>query len=109
MNIRNLCLGVSVLILSGCAEMGTAMSQMNQDMGGQCATSTAYYALYHDGEYMEGYVHNFGNDESNRREENWVSRRAQYYADVFQFKMYYDTSPISQRQYRFHVVCSQWY
>lgn len=92
-------LGVSIFF-SGCAELGTALSQMNEDMGAQCATYLASTDAYYEGEYHE--------DTSFEVDDAWADRRADYYASLYRFDIYYDTSPEGNR-YRFRVYCGSYY
>lgn len=105
--MRSILIAALAVMLGGCAEMLTAMSQVNAQNGAQCATYTVTPAVWDNGEYVENQVMYKPGDEY--REKNWVEGRMDYYLSLYRFDMYYDTSPISGHDYRFNVFCTQYY
>ncbi|MBO6573276.1 hypothetical protein GYB29_06085 [bacterium] len=91
--------GIYILFL-GCAELGTALSQVNEDMGAQCALYLASTDAYHEGEYHE--------DTSFEIDDAWADSQADYYASLRRFDIYFGTSPEGNK-YRFRVYCGRYH
>lgn len=94
-------MGIYILFL-GCAELGTALSQMNEDMGAECAIYSTSVDLYipKTGKYKENWSMDI--------DRSWVSRRQNYYSSLYSFRIYYETSPNGYK-YRFHTQCSRYH
>jgi hypothetical protein len=93
-----------------CAELKTALSQMNEDLGAQCAIYSAGISVYDDtvGKWLQGeYQYRTSEDQSTER--SWVNSRSAYYAQLRKFQLFYEKSPITGYNYRFDVRCDRYY
>lgn len=91
--------GIYILFL-GCAELGTALSQVNEDMGAECATYTTSSDAFHNGEYLE--------DTAYPIDKTWVDSRTSYYSKLHRFDIYFETSP-NDNKYRFRTYCTSYH
>lgn len=105
---------VAVILLSftlgGCADFLSAMSAVNEGMGSQCATYEASYAGYDPQTYE--YVQNtyfYRTDAEGRRELNWLNGRLDSYLSMYTFGTWYETSPITDVEYKINVYCAVYY
>lgn len=104
---------ISFFAFYGCAELNSALSNYNANMGGQCAVYSVNYYLYNPDtdKYLENKYFNKSENGANidAKEYSWVKRTANNYLYRKQFTTYYKTSPYSGGRYRFIVECSRWH
>jgi hypothetical protein len=111
-NLKTLFL-ICFLAFYGCAELNSALSNYNANIGGQCAMYDVSYYLYNPvtDKYLENKYFNKSEKgtDIDTKEYSWVQRTGNNYLYRKQFTTYFITSPYSGGKYRFIVECSRWH
>lgn len=96
--------------LSGCTEFVQGMQSFTQGMGGQCikwTCSSGYYDAS-SGKYLIGrYITKYQGKDISYKEDQWLRSREDACLQAG-IGSYYYTSPYSNYQYKFEVLCDQW-
>ncbi len=101
---------MSCVSLQSCAELAAGLSSFNQANGSQCAEVSCDFALYKDGSYQDSYIRtkNSDGDDVKNAEKRWLTNKRRSYLN-YSFGLYYATSPYTDANYRFSVICTAYY
>ncbi|MFV1883491.1 MAG: hypothetical protein ACMZ7B_03275 [Balneola sp.] len=105
---KSIVLILASLVMFGCAELGTSLSQMNEEMGAKCAYYSWVAEQYDktEGKFKRNFL---VPDKYYNEEKNWVDTKGNYYVGLYKFEIYYDVSPYTKERYRFSITCARYY
>lgn len=101
---------IGSLLLSGCAEMYSGLSNYNAMNGARCKRIGSNFSSYSPKEekYLDNIIVGIHSEELLLQEKSWVKNKLYYYASRPTFGTYSETSPFSGNSYKFNTYCKSY-